>query len=180
MKFFENFISIVLAFFVRFRRQGLSSRDIRNLMVLYLEGRSAGTIRNYNSEIKKLVAYCRKKRYNPLTLSEGKLGKYLVTRARYGMSKAQMSNLSAGVNFLSEITGFVNPFNSLIIGKVKKAVLKRGYRIRPKKTAPSLTLNQFRNIVSACYHPEAHKVPFTRRRFLLMSCFCYLGIRFKT
>ena len=40
-----------------------------------------------------------------------------------------------------------------------------------------MTLQQFRNIVSSCYHPDAHKVPFTRRRFLIMSCFCYLGMR---
>ena len=148
---------------MRFRGQGLSTKDVRNLMVLYLEGRSPGTIRNYNSEIKKLVSYFRKKRWNPLILSEGRMGKYLVSRASKGMSQAQMSSLSAGVNFLSEITGFSNPFNSPIIGKIKKAVLKRGYRFRPKRKAPVLTLNQFREIVQSCYDPIAQNVPFTCR-----------------
>ena len=132
-------------------------------MVLYLEGCASGTIRNYNSEIKKLAAYCRKKRYNLLIMSEGKMGKYLVSRARRGMSQAQMSSLSAGVNFLCEISGFSNPFLSPIIGKIKKAVLKRGYRFRPKRKAPVLTLNQFREIVQSCYDPIAQNVPFTCR-----------------
>ena len=115
--------SIILAFFIRLRGQGLSTKDVRNLMGLYLEGRAPGTLRNYNCEIKRLVTYCRHKRWNALTLSVGKLGKYLHSRCRKGMSQAQMSSLSAGVNFLSEITGFPNPFLSPIIVQIKRAVL---------------------------------------------------------
>ena len=87
-------------------------------MQLYIERRATGTLRNYNCEIKRLVSFCYKKRYNPLALSEGKLGKFLVSRAGRGITKAQLSNLSAAVNFLCEITGFPNPFLSPIIGQV--------------------------------------------------------------
>ena len=168
---------LFLAFFLRFRGQGVKPKVVRNLMILYLEGRSAGTIKNYNAEIKKLVRFCRKKRYNILSLNEAKLGKFLISRAREGMSKSQMSNLSAGVNFLYEITRHTNPFLSPIIAKVKRAILKQGYRVRPKKIAPALSLQQFKNILSACYNPDTSLVPFSRRRFLLMACFCYLGMR---
>ena len=146
-------------------------------MQLYIEGRATGTLRNYNCEIKRLVSFCYKKRYNPLALSEGQLGKFLVSRAGRGITKAQLSNLSAAVNLLCEITGFTNPFLSPINGQVKRAILKQGYRIRPKTKAPALTLQQFRNIVNKCYHPDASKVPFSRRRFLIMSVFCFIGMR---
>ena len=155
----------------------MKPKSIKNVMILYLEGRAAGTIRNYNAELGKLVKYCRKKRYDVLSLTEARLGKFLVYRSRKGISKSQMSNLSAGVNFIYEVTGHVNPFLSPIISKVKRAILKRNYRVRPKRIAPALSLQQFKNIVKACYDPDPSKVAFSCRRFLLLACFCFLGMR---
>ena len=146
-------------------------------MALYIQGRTPGTLKNYSVELRRLVKWCHKKRYNPLALKEAQLGKFLVSRAGRGITKAQMSNLSAAVNLLSEITGFSNPFLSPVIRQVKRAILKQRYRVRPKTKAPALSIHQFRNIVQKCYHPDAHQVSFSRRRFLIMSVFCYLGMR---
>ena len=146
-------------------------------MAQYVQGRSAGTLKNYSVEIRRLVNWCLKKRYNPLALREAQLGRFLVSRAGSGISKAQLSNLSAAVNLLSEITGFTNPFSSPIIRQVKRAILKQGYRVRSKTKAPALSMQQFRNIIERCYNPDASQVSFSRRRFLVMSVFCYLGMR---
>ena len=166
-----------LAFWIRFRGQGVKAKHARHIMALYVQGRSAGTLKNYSVEIRRLVNWCLKKRYNPLALREAQLGRFLVSRARRGISKSQLSNLSAAVNLLSEITGFSNPFLSPIIRQVKRAILKQGYRVRPKAKAPALSLQQFRNIVKKCYNPNASLVPFSKRRFLVMSVFCFLGMR---
>ena len=166
-----------LAFWICFRGQGVRPRDVRHIMALYVQGRTVGTLKNYSVEIRRLVNWCLKKRYNPLALREAQLGRFLVSRAGRGISKAQLSNLSAAVNLLSEITGFTNPFLSPIIRQVKRAILKQGYRVRSKTKAPALSMQQFRNIIKKCYNPDASLVPFSRRRFLVMSVFCYLGMR---
>ena len=49
--------------------------------------------------------------------------------------------------------------------------------MRPRGKAPALTVSQFRKIVDSCYDPDPDKVPFSRRHFLIMSVFCFLGMR---
>ena len=128
-------------------------------MKLYLEGWAPGTLKNYNYELRRLVDYCRRKRWNCLFLSVGKMAKYLYSCSRRGMTVAGLSKLSAVMGFLCDITGYPNPFESKIITMINKA--------------PALTIDQFRKIVNSCYDSDPAKIPLSRRYFLVMSVLPY-------
>ena len=94
-------------------------------MDLYLEGTAPGTLKTYNPELRKLVAYCKRKRWNCLFLSVGKMAKYLHSRSWIGMSVPQLATLTAVMGLFCEITGYPNPFDSNIIKMIKKAITKK-------------------------------------------------------
>ena len=93
------------------------------------------------------------------------------------MTVAQLATLSAVMGLLCEITGHVNPAESDFVKVIKRAITKKHNLKRPRGKAPAMTIGHFRKIVSLCYDPDMFKVPASRRCFLVMSVFCYLGMR---
>ena len=87
----------------------------------------------------------------------------------------------AAVNVLFECMGRESPTKSDLVSKVKKTRLKRSNERKQQKAVSrereGTTLRDIRKMVEALYREPAESVELSRRWFLVMQLFLFLGMR---
>ena len=169
---------ILSVFLARARRDRVSASEAREHAEFYLRGREASTIGVYNTEYKKLVAYCVKFGKSLCGFRERDVIAYLIFRFKQEVSESQLKQVLSVIALISDVCGFESPTVSPLVTGVKKGIIKQINKVKKKKLdRVGMTKSTLLKIFEACYDQDWNKVDPERRRFLLMKTFCFLGTK---
>ena len=83
----------------------------------------------------------------------------------------------AVISLLSEICGFSSPSVSPVVNKGKMAAIKQKNEGRKKMVRVGMKRRMMKRIVKVCYDDNDKKVEASRRRFMVLKLFCFLGVK---
>ena len=106
-------------------------------------------------------------------LGERVVVSFIIWRAKGGVSETQLKQGLAVILLLSEICGFPSPFVSPVMNKA----IKQKNEGRKKMVRVGMTRKMMEKIVKVCYDEDNKKVEASRRRFMIMKLFCFLGVK---
>ena len=106
-------------------KERIGGQESREIVKLYLEGRSVATRKQYGGAYRKWVRFLKMKGKRTIVATEELVCSYLLMLEKRGEGEGAVNQFLAMMSFLSDLQGRESCIKSEIVSQVKKAVIKR-------------------------------------------------------
>ena len=155
--------------------KGISAQDYIDF---YLKGREESTIRNYGGAFQIVWNHADKIGNSIFEWGEGEVAGLVVKLAKEKKGENLVKKCSAVVNMIFEVAGLEEPTKGGTLKMIKKSAIKM---MNLKKNKPlkreGTSLEDVEIMVKEIYMRLGDQAPKSRRRFLILQLFLFLGLK---